>query len=100
VIRAVLSSLDFAPLFRVVRSAEAELKGKPAPDVYLSAARELGVHPHRCLAFEDSPAGVLSALAAGMRVVAVPSATDSHLPVFDSAWLKLNSLSEFSACVM
>jgi len=96
VIHAVLGSLGIAPLFRVVRSAEAELKGKPAPDVYLAAARELGVEPQRCLAFEDSPAGLRSALAAGMRVVAVPAAADWLLPVFDGAWLKLPSLNELT----
>jgi mannitol-1-/sugar-/sorbitol-6-/2-deoxyglucose-6-phosphatase len=47
-------------------------RGKPAPDVYLAAARELGVVPASCLAIEDSPNGVLAAKAAGMRCIAVP----------------------------
>jgi pseudouridine-5'-monophosphatase len=47
-------------------------RGKPAPDIYLLAARELGVEPERCLAIEDAPAGVDAARAASMRVVAVP----------------------------
>lgn len=96
VIHAVLKSLHIASLFRVVRSAEGELNGKPAPDVYLSTARDLDVDPRRCLAFEDSPSGVRSALAAGMRVVAVPSDANWSLPVFDNAWLKLRSLNEFA----
>jgi pseudouridine-5'-monophosphatase len=45
---------------------------KPAPDIFLVAARDLGADPRRCLAFEDSLAGVEAALAAGMRVVALP----------------------------
>lgn len=47
-------------------------RGKPAPDIFLLAASELGADPHTCLVFEDAPAGVEAALAAGMLVVGVP----------------------------
>jgi len=47
---------------------------KPAPDIFLTAARDLGADPARCLVFEDSVAGVEAARAAGMRVVALPDA--------------------------
>ena len=47
-------------------------RGKPAPDIYLLAARELGTDPVRCVAIEDAPAGVEAAHAAGMQVIAVP----------------------------
>jgi pseudouridine-5'-monophosphatase len=47
-------------------------RGKPAPDIYLLAAHELGIAPARCLAIEDAPAGIEAARAAGMQVVAVP----------------------------
>jgi HAD superfamily hydrolase (TIGR01509 family) len=57
-------------------SAVDEARGKPAPDVFLSAARRLDLPPATCLAIEDSPNGVLAAKAAGMRCVAVP---DPHL---------------------
>jgi HAD superfamily hydrolase (TIGR01509 family) len=53
-------------------SALDEANGKPAPDVYLAAARRLGLSPASCLAVEDSPAGVLAAKHAGMTCVAVP----------------------------
>jgi len=46
--------------------------GKPAPDIYLEAARQLGVDPSECLVFEDALSGVRSGKAAGCRVVAVP----------------------------
>jgi HAD superfamily hydrolase (TIGR01509 family) len=54
----------------VVRSDEVP-RGKPHPDVFLAAARAVGVEPERCLAFEDAPSGIAAARAAGMRCVAV-----------------------------
>ena len=48
-------------------------RGKPAPDVYLEAARRLDVAPTRCAAVEDSTNGIRSAKAAGMRVLALPN---------------------------
>jgi HAD superfamily hydrolase (TIGR01509 family) len=68
--------LDLAGLssgFRVTVSSEEVDRGKPAPDVYLEAARRLPVEPRRCAAIEDSHNGILSANAAGMRVVAIPN---------------------------
>jgi beta-phosphoglucomutase-like phosphatase (HAD superfamily) len=58
--------------FRVTVSSEEVARGKPAPDVYLEAARQLRVPPERCAAIEDSNAGVRSADTAGMHVVAIP----------------------------
>ena len=58
--------------FAVTVSSEEVARGKPSPDVYLEAARQLGVEPERCVAIEDSGPGVLSAAAAGLRVVAIP----------------------------
>lgn len=55
-----------------VSSAEVD-RGKPSPDVYLAAARALGVAPERCLAVEDSSNGLRAAAAAGMTVVAIPN---------------------------
>jgi HAD superfamily hydrolase (TIGR01509 family) len=63
-----------ARLFRVTLSSEEVGRGKPAPDVYLEAARRLGVDPSRCAAVEDSHNGILAGRAAGMRVIAVPNA--------------------------
>ena len=61
--------------FRVTVSSEEVARGKPAPDVYLVACRGLGVEPARAAAVEDSHAGIRSAKAAGMRVVAIPNTT-------------------------
>jgi HAD superfamily hydrolase (TIGR01509 family) len=62
-----------APYFRATVSSEEVARGKPAPDVYLEAARRLDVDPTRAAAIEDSHNGILSAAAAGMRVVAIPN---------------------------
>jgi HAD superfamily hydrolase (TIGR01509 family) len=61
------------PYFSVTVSSEEVAHGKPAPDVYLEAARRLGVEPTRCGAIEDSASGIRSAHAAGMLVVAIPN---------------------------
>jgi HAD superfamily hydrolase (TIGR01509 family) len=66
-----LSGLDRR--FRVTVSSEEVARGKPAPDVYLEAARRLGVDPPQAAAVEDSRSGILSAHAAGMRVIAIPN---------------------------
>jgi HAD superfamily hydrolase (TIGR01509 family) len=68
-------------------------RGKPAPDVFLEAARQLGVEPSVCVVFEDSPHGVAGAAAAGMRAVAVPSEFTTHLE-FPGASLRVNRLDE------
>ncbi len=97
VIDAVLRRLGLEEAFEVLASAADEARGKPDPAVYLSTARRLGVRPDRCLAFEDSVAGLRSARAAGMRVVAVPAPESAHLPAFAEAHFKLPSLQAFSA---
>ena len=61
--------------FAATVSSEEVARGKPAPDVYVEAARRLGVGPERCAAVEDSHAGIRSAKSAGMRVVAIPNAS-------------------------
>jgi len=59
--------------FRVTVSSEEVERGKPAPDVYVEAARRLGVNPTHAAAVEDSQSGILSAAEAGLRVVAIPN---------------------------
>ena len=73
-------------------SAMDEARGKPAPDVYLTAARRLGVAAASCLALEDSPAGMASARSAGMRCVAVPDPLLAADPRYREADLVLESL--------
>ncbi len=73
IIDAVLHAAGIADLFAATVSSEEVAHGKPAPDVYLEAARRLGLPPKRCAAIEDSGNGILSASAAGMGVIAIPN---------------------------
>jgi HAD superfamily hydrolase (TIGR01509 family) len=72
VIDLVLEVTGLAPCFRITVSSEEVARGKPAPDVYLEAARRLDVDPTNCAAIEDSTNGIRSAKAAGMLVAVVP----------------------------
>jgi HAD superfamily hydrolase (TIGR01509 family) len=74
VIDLVLERSRLGAQFAVSVSSEEVGRGKPAPDVYLEAARRLGAPPGACVAIEDSENGIRSADAAGMGVVAVPNA--------------------------
>lgn len=65
----VLDGADLRPYFRVIVDGSQVQFPKPAPDIYLLAARELGVEPCNCIVFEDSPVGIAAARAAGARVV-------------------------------
>jgi HAD superfamily hydrolase (TIGR01509 family) len=92
-----LELMGVADLFRATVSSEEVERGKPAPDVYLEAARRLGVAPERVVAVEDSGAGIGAAKAAGMQVIAIPN---PHFPppddVLESADLVLESLAELT----
>jgi len=72
-----LELLGVRHLFEATVSSEEVARGKPAPDVYLEAARRLGVDPAHTAAIEDSHNGILAAKAAGMRVIAIPN---RHFP--------------------
>jgi HAD superfamily hydrolase (TIGR01509 family) len=69
----VLDLTGLGPFFPATVSSEEVPCGKPAPDVYLEACRRLGIDASRAAAIEDSHAGIGSAKAAGMRVIAIPN---------------------------
>jgi HAD superfamily hydrolase (TIGR01509 family) len=73
IIDLVLRESGLAERFAATVSSEEVPRGKPAPDVYLEAARRLGVDPGGCAAVEDSSNGLRAAAAAGMRVIAIPN---------------------------
>jgi HAD superfamily hydrolase (TIGR01509 family) len=77
-----LELLGVKHLFKATISSEEVERGKPAPDVYLEAARRLGVEPTRAAAIEDSQNGILAAKAAGTRVIAIPN---RHFPPAEGA---------------
>jgi len=72
-IELAMQRLAIRDCFDVIVSSESVERGKPAPDVFLKAADCLHADPTRCLVFEDSLHGVRAALAAGMKVFAVPT---------------------------
>ena len=74
----VTTSPELDGKLEVILSADHVARGKPHPDVYLEAARRLGVAPESCVCLEDSQNGILAGLNAGMKVIAVP---DPEFPV-------------------
>ena len=69
-------------------------RGKPAPDIFLLAAKRIGVSPSECLVFEDAPSGTEAALAAGMSVVVVPNPNMDHSRYKDASQI-ISSLKNF-----
>ena len=91
---ATLRGLGLEDAFDTTVSASEVASAKPAPDLYLTAAARLGVAPERCLAVEDTLAGVRSAKAAGMFAVQLRAASTA-LPPLDEADLVLDSPADF-----
>jgi HAD superfamily hydrolase (TIGR01509 family) len=97
IIELVLELAAIADRFEVTVSSEEVEHGKPAPDVYLEALRRMNVAPARAAAIEDSTSGLLSAHAAGMLVVAVPSPVFPPRPdALAAADVVIDSLSELA----
>jgi HAD superfamily hydrolase (TIGR01509 family) len=72
VVEKTLQMLGVSHWFDEVVTSEDVAEGKPAPDVFLHAAKLLGVKPTKCLVLEDAPPGILAAQRAGMQVLAIP----------------------------
>jgi HAD superfamily hydrolase (TIGR01509 family) len=95
-IDAVMEKHGIRELFDLLVSAAVEMPGKPHPEVYLRTAALLKTDPTRCLAFEDSFAGVIAAKAARMRVVAMPDPSEYDQERFGAADIKIRSLNDFT----
>jgi HAD superfamily hydrolase (TIGR01509 family) len=72
-VHQVLRAIGLGEAFDCVITSDEVARAKPAPDIYLAAATSLEVPPERCVAIEDSPIGMKSALSAGMRCVVIPN---------------------------
>jgi sugar-phosphatase len=88
-IRATVKRLGMEDDFEILHSAEGEDFGKPHPSVFIHTAERLGVRCENCLVFEDSFHGMIAALAAKMKVIAVPEKIDDR---FNAAQLTLKYL--------
>ena len=73
---ALLGQAGILECFDEIISAGDVRRGKPYPDVYLLACERAGVKPQECIAFEDSPNGIMSAAAAGVKPVMIPDLTE------------------------
>jgi len=91
-IQLISEVLGLRQYFTALVSGETVAHGKPAPDIFLKAAKELGTSPGQCLVIEDAVAGVQAAHAAGMRCIAVAGNRD--LPGLREAELMVKSLTE------
>ncbi|MFK0024287.1 HAD family hydrolase [Streptomyces sp. NPDC090798] len=98
-IEAILTGTGLAAQLTTVVSADEVAHGKPAPDVFLEAARRLGAGPADCVVLEDAAPGAAAAHAAGMRCVAIPYvAAQADDPAFATAGLLLRGgQGEFTA---
>lgn len=91
---AILAEAGLAGAFDAEVTGGDVQRGKPAPDPFLLAASRVGVAPAACVVFEDAPAGVAGASAAGMRSVAVPRRSTRNAPFPIAPDLTINSLHE------
>ncbi len=93
-IDAVIDRLELRSYFEAFCSAENEPRGKPHPDVYLSAARRLALPPANCLAVEDSIAGAPAAKAAHIKCIAIPPAGTTRGSALPLSGFNLDSLTQ------
>lgn len=99
-LNAAVKRLAIENKLQSIHSAEHEPYGKPHPGVYITAAKKLDINPEFCLAFEDSPNGVLAAKAAKMKCVAVPDENHKNSDIFKIADIVLDSLADFTPAML
>ena len=95
--RAILDRVGLWQFIPHLTGGDEVKAGKPAPDVYLDAAKKLGVDAPRCIAFEDSETGITAALAAGMRVIQIPDLIAAERAPAPPAYYHASSLLDGAA---
>jgi HAD superfamily hydrolase (TIGR01509 family) len=93
---AIVAHLGWTGLFDAVVAREDYVRAKPAPDAYVTAAARLGHQASECVVVEDTERGVRAGLAAGLRVIAVPSEL-THDNDFSGCVRRLGNLAEIDA---
>jgi sugar-phosphatase len=96
IIETVIDKFQIRDYFDVIHSAEFEKFGKPNPQIFISTARMLNINPEDCLVIEDSLNGVIAALAANMKCIAIPEKNAINKDKFIIAHQILNSLENFN----
>ena len=93
-----LSRIGAADRFDAVICGDMVISGKPEPEIYITAAKCLGLPPEECAAFEDSPNGLKSARAAGCKVIMIPDLTQPEPedePYYDAVYSSLDEAAAF-----
>ena len=98
-IRRHLTSQNLYHRFTKLCSGHEVPNGKPAPDIYLLGAAELGLRPEECLALEDAPAGILSAYRAGCLPVMIPDQDQPDADTLPLLYAKADSLTDIITLV-
>lgn len=94
VVEDVIQQLKIEHFFTAIVAGGEVTHGKPAPDIFLAAAKKMLMDPDDCVAFEDAFDGVVAAKAAGMKCIAVPAKAEPEYPKFKKADIVLPSLGQ------
>ncbi len=89
-----LKAAGLSSLFKVVVTGDEVAHGKPAPDLFLTAARKLEVSPSSCVVLEDSEAGIQAASAAGIRCIHIPDIQPVSIQTLSLVWRQVNTLAD------
>jgi HAD superfamily hydrolase (TIGR01509 family) len=89
-----LEKAGLLPYFTALACGDEVSRGKPEPDIFLLAARRIGIAGNACIGFEDSPAGIRSLAAAGIRAVFVKDIVEPPPEVLALVWRRLETLAE------